>query len=183
MSSPSSSRMTLLSTPIFHLVLLFLSISLFSFTSAQETSQTATPSITTTNNATSTRTQSGASPTQTLSNNGTVTIDPSTNLTTIVSANNTYKYPIGTQIFLNSTVLFPNTTLLYPNGTYASLNGTQYALNGTVTYDPSAVEEVWNGTQEWLPFKIKIDAAYGVAGGFLILTGIPLAVLGGKNRW
>jgi hypothetical protein len=197
----SSSRHTLLSTSTFHLVLLFLSTLLFSLTSAQDPRQTATPSTTT--SVTSVRyltstvlttlspTQEGASPTPTTlvltlalgstSNNNTVSTDTNTNVTTIISSNSTY--PIGTTIYPNSTVLFPNTTTLYPNGTYASLNGTQYAANGTITYDPSSTNEAWNGTQAWLPFKIKIDAAYGVAGGFLILTGIPLTVLGGKNRW
>jgi len=87
---------------------------------------------------------------------------------------------VGTVIYSNSTILFPNTTVLFPNGTYLLPNGTELAANGTIL---NAKTEIWNGTQEYLPFKIRIDAAYGVAGGFLVLTGIPLAVLGGKNRW
>ena len=55
---------------------------------------------------------------------------------------------------------------LYPNGTYVFANGTTSA---TV---PLAV-----------PYAIKLDGAYGVAGAVLILTGIPINALGGKNRW
>ena len=34
-----------------------------------------------------------------------------------------------------------------------------------------------------LPYEIKLDGSYGVLGGVLIVTGAPVCVLGGKNRW
>ena len=191
----------------FDLVLLLIpTLCLITSTLAQGPTQTASSNtssiryLTTTVLTTLSPTQQGASPTPTSlvltlalnstvtsANNNNVTIanntvstDPNTNVTTVISSNSTY--PVGTLVYPNSTVVFPNTTSLYPNGTYSWPNGTQYSSNGTVTYDPLA-REVWNGTQTWLPFEIKIDAAYGVAGGFLILTALPLTALGGKNRW
>lgn len=65
---------------------------------------------------------------------------------------------------LPSGSLLPNGTFIYPNGTS---NAT--ATNLTA---PLAV-----------PYDIKLDGAYGVAGAILILTGIPIATLGSKNRW
>ena len=53
----------------------------------------------------------------------------------------------------------------------ANANGT---MNGTAE---------WQEGDDWLPFDIVIDPAYGVLGALLILSGIPLAVLGVKNRW
>ena len=43
--------------------------------------------------------------------------------------------------------------------------------------------EPWKEGDDWLPFNIKIDPAYGVLGALLIISGIPVAGLGGKNRW
>ncbi|ORY28458.1 hypothetical protein BCR39DRAFT_468244 [Naematelia encephala] len=61
------------------------------------------------------------------------------------------------------------------NGNGSLVN--QTALNNATTSVP------WNETDAWLPFHIKIDPAYGVLGALLITSGIPVAVLGGKNRW
>lgn len=65
--------------------------------------------------------------------------------------------------------------LLYQNGSIVN----QTALNKSVadTMLP------WNETDQYLPFRVALDPAYGVLGGLLIVTGIPVAVLGGKNRW
>ena len=60
---------------------------------------------------------------------------------------------------------------LIPNGTFIYPNGTSNATAANVTA-PLPV-----------PYLIKLDGAYGVAGSILILTGIPIATLGGKNRW
>lgn len=68
----------------------------------------------------------------------------------------------GTTLNPDSSLSFPNGTTLYPNGTSAS--------NETI------VSNV-------LPYEIKLDVACGVMGGVLIVTGGPVAVLGGKNRW
>lgn len=208
---PASARSLSTSTTGFkQFVLLLVAVILLNISSvaAQGPTQTASNNatsisyMTTTVLTTLSPTQDGASPTPTslvltlalnstttggngnVNNNATVSTDPNTNITTIISSNSTLNYPLGTLIYPNSTVVFPNTTSLYPNGTYASANGTQYSSNGngTVVYDPFA-QEVWDGTQEWLPFEIRIDAAFGVAGGFLVLTALPLTVLGGKNRW
>jgi hypothetical protein len=35
----------------------------------------------------------------------------------------------------------------------------------------------------FVPFHIRIDPAYGTLGGLLLISGIPVAILGGKNRW
>lgn len=67
----------------------------------------------------------------------------------------------GTTLYPNATLGFPNGTTLYPNGTLAS-NETASSI---------------------LPYDIKLDGAYGVLGGVLIVTGAPVCVLGGKNRW
>lgn len=64
----------------------------------------------------------------------------------------------------------------------STLNGTDIYGNGT---NGTAVNETqpWNDTLGYLPFKVKLDPAYGVAGALMILSGIPVATLGGKNRW
>jgi len=53
--------------------------------------------------------------------------------------------------------------------------------NGTDTN--STMPLVWNDTMAFLPFTPRLDAAFGLGGGLLIVTGIPVATLGGKNRW
>ncbi|OXM79407.1 hypothetical protein C364_02904 [Cryptococcus neoformans Bt63] len=52
--------------------------------------------------------------------------------------------------------------------------------NGTA---PGNDTQTWSQGDGWIPFHIVIDPAYGIAGAVLILSGIPVAVLGGKNRW
>jgi hypothetical protein len=58
-----------------------------------------------------------------------------------------------------------------------SNNGT--LANGTMGNETTP----WNDTLGYLPFTPQLDAAYGVGGALLIITGIPVATLGGKNRW
>lgn len=69
-----------------------------------------------------------------------------------------------------------------PNNTMSSpTNGT--LTNGTISNGTAVNSTAWNDTLSYLPFTPKLDAAYGIGGGLLILTGIPVATLGGKNRW
>ncbi|KAK8858594.1 hypothetical protein IAR55_002823 [Kwoniella newhampshirensis] len=72
---------------------------------------------------------------------------------------------------LNSTKL-SSVNASIANGSFT--NGTAVNTNATL---------VWKEGDGWIPFRIVIDPAYGISGGFFILSGIPVAVLGGKNRW
>jgi hypothetical protein len=46
------------------------------------------------------------------------------------------------------------------------------------------IAEPYNGTLALgLPFAVKLDPAYGVAGGVLIVSGAFVGLFGGKNRW
>jgi len=38
----------------------------------------------------------------------------------------------------------------------------------------------WNETDQYLPFHVVIDPAYGTLGGLLIISGIPVALLAGR---
>ena len=60
-------------------------------------------------------------------------------------------------------------------------NGT--IVNANSTLADSTQSEPWKEGDDWIPFHIKIDPAYGVLGALLILSGIPVAGLGGENRW
>lgn len=51
--------------------------------------------------------------------------------------------------------------------------------NGTL----ANATEPWKEGDDYIPFGIKIDPAFGVLGALLILSGIPVAMLGGKMRW
>jgi hypothetical protein len=69
----------------------------------------------------------------------------------------------------NGTTLNPDGSMSYPNGSRSLPDGTLIVPNVTA----SSV----------LPYEIKLDGSYGVLGGVLIVTGAPVCVLGGKNRW
>jgi hypothetical protein len=43
--------------------------------------------------------------------------------------------------------------------------------------------EPWKEGDDYIPFGIKIDPAFGILGALLILSGIPVVMLGGKMRW
>ncbi|GMK57481.1 hypothetical protein CspeluHIS016_0403150 [Cutaneotrichosporon spelunceum] len=80
--------------------------------------------------------------------------------------------------------VFTFTFTMGMNGTVPSgLNST--AANSTIDGNSTISNETipWNDTLSYLPFSPKLDAAYGIGGALLILTGIPVATLGGKNRW
>lgn len=114
------------------------------------------------------------------SGNATSTLPPGAVVTTITSVLNSgsttatfaFTLTVGPQPnatvdgngFLNGTL---NGTDIYGNGTNGTMNETQ----------------PWNDTLGYLPFTPKLDPAYGVAGALMILTGVPVATLGGKNRW
>ncbi|GHJ88375.1 hypothetical protein NliqN6_4777 [Naganishia liquefaciens] len=83
--------------------------------------------------------------------------------------------------FPNGTTIYTNGTTVYADGTKVTSNGTVVAANGTTIVNGTA--EIWNGTQTWLPFKIRIDGAYGAGGAVLMLSGGFVGVLGGKHRW
>lgn len=78
----------------------------------------------------------------------------------------TFTFTVGRH---NNTANGPNSTL----------------TNGTVDTNSTHNETVgpWNDTLAYLPFSPKLDPAYGLGGALLILSGIPVATLGGKNRW
>ncbi|BEJ17576.1 hypothetical protein CspHIS471_0609770 [Cutaneotrichosporon sp. HIS471] len=86
--------------------------------------------------------------------------------------------PSGTQ-----PAVFTFTFTVGLNDTASGLNGT--LTNGTVTGNGTISNETlpWNDTLTYLPFSPKLDVAYGLGGALLILSGIPVATLGGKNRW
>lgn len=88
----------------------------------------------------------------------------------------------------SSSTTFPNGTTIYTNGTTVYVDGTKVTSNGTIvaangTTIVNGTTEIWNGTQSWLPFKIRIDGAYGASGAVLMLSGGFVGVLGGKHRW
>jgi hypothetical protein len=58
-------------------------------------------------------------------------------------------------------------------------NSTVDGGNGTLTN----ATEPWKEGDDYIPFGIKIDPAFGILGALLILSGIPVAMLGGKMRW
>ena len=51
--------------------------------------------------------------------------------------------------------------------------------NGTL----ANATEPWKEGDNYIPFGIRIDPAYGILGALLIISGIPVAMLGGKMRW
>ena len=74
-----------------------------------------------------------------------------------------------------------NTTA--PDTNHTLSNGTVIAANGTILSNGTANSTIWHEGDDWIPFHIKIDPAYAVLGALFILSGIPVAILGGKNRW
>lgn len=69
-----------------------------------------------------------------------------------------------------------------------TMNSTMFS-NGTITNTTIENGSLANATEPWkegddyIPFGIKIDPAYGILGALLIISGIPVAMLGGKMRW
>ncbi|WVO12614.1 hypothetical protein L204_100219 [Cryptococcus depauperatus] len=114
-----------------------------------------------------------------------------------VVANNTASSNFSHTVLTTTLTTFPTTTvsdgtpspsiltltLTLPVSDLSAVNAS--IANGTYTNGtmPANATQNWKNGDNWIPFKIALDPAYGLAGGFLILTGIPVAVLGGKNRW
>ncbi|EIW66783.1 hypothetical protein TREMEDRAFT_65185 [Tremella mesenterica DSM 1558] len=118
--------------------------------------------------------QSGSSdptPTPTTKGNNTLEVITTT-ITQLISSGSAS--PTSTTFALTLTL---NSTAPTLNSTLSG-NGT---LLGNATLDNATVP--WNETDQWLPFHVVIDPAYGTFGAVMILTGIPVAGLGGKNRW
>lgn len=69
-----------------------------------------------------------------------------------------------------STVLNATFTILQPTPTTSSSANASASASATHTPSPTAL-------------ATKIDPAFGVLGSVLILTGLPSAFLGHKNRW
>ncbi|WVQ85089.1 hypothetical protein IAT38_007253 [Cryptococcus sp. DSM 104549] len=122
-------------------------------------------------NSTSTNTTSAGNSSQTI-----LTTTLTTYPTTTLSGQGT---PSPSTLVL--TLTLSTTDLSSVNASIA--NGS--LTNGTIPADGTEVNgtAVWKEGDGWIPFNVVIDPAYGILGAFLILTGIPVAVLGGKNRW
>jgi hypothetical protein len=131
---------------------------------AQELRPSSSSSLHVTQSASSSTTRPAASsPTPTLTPTGSIlSLSPSSSLSLLPAPS---AYP--------SSILFPNSTLLLPNGTQVLYNSTS---------DSTSPLPPLNSTLP-LPYAIKLDGAYGVTGAVLILSGLPVAAMGGKNRW
>ncbi|WWC70742.1 uncharacterized protein I206_104693 [Kwoniella pini CBS 10737] len=126
-----------------------------------------------------------ASSSRTTNSSSTSTSSTSTlNITTFTTTLTTFP----TTTTLSESIQPPATTLTLTFTTnssdYSHINESIWQgnyTNGTIPFD--GTNKVWEEGDNFLPFKIKIDPAYGVIGALLIISGIPVAVLGGKNRW
>jgi hypothetical protein len=74
------------------------------------------------------------------------------------------------------TLTVNSTTLSDGSTTNSTVEGNG---NGTL----ANATEPWKEGDDYIPFGIKIDPAFGILGALLILSGIPVAMLGGKMRW
>ncbi|WVQ72782.1 hypothetical protein IAR50_002342 [Cryptococcus sp. DSM 104548] len=145
-------------------------------TQSQSASQTASASLNTTSNASASTNSSStlASTTQTTLTTTLTTFPTTTSLRDNPSPSTyTLTFTLSSSSDANSTSL---------DDQLASLDAS--ISNGTYTDDiPPDNGTIWHEGDSWIPFHIVIDPAYGIAGAFLIITGIPVATLGGKNRW
>ncbi|TYJ58860.1 hypothetical protein B9479_000292 [Cryptococcus floricola] len=164
-------RLTLLALA---LPLAFAQTSSNSNTQSQSASQTASTSSNATSSASTNSTSTQASTTQTTLTT-TLTTFPTTTSLSENPAPSTYTltFTLASSSDANSTSI---------DDQLASLNTS--ISNGTYTDDIAPDNgTLWHEGDGWIPFHIVIDPAYGIAGAFLIITGIPVATLGGKNRW
>ncbi|KAJ9106093.1 hypothetical protein QFC21_001233 [Naganishia friedmannii] len=103
-----------------------------------------------------------------------LTIALNTTLPTAANSSSSTTYANGTTIYSNGTTVYSDGTTITSNGTVISSNGTTI-INGTAA-------DVWNGTQAWLPFKVRIDGAYGAGGAVLLLSGgSSMAIVSGYS--
>ncbi|WVW84646.1 hypothetical protein I302_106680 [Kwoniella bestiolae CBS 10118] len=119
------------------------------------------------------------------SNSSSSSATPTQNMTTFTTTLTTY--PTTTTL---SASFQPATTLALTftlnAGDYSSVNESIWRgnyTNETIPFNGNEKDKPWVEGDGFIPFSIKIDPAFGVLGGLLILSGIPVAVLGGKNRW
>ncbi|OCF43573.1 hypothetical protein I317_02591 [Kwoniella heveanensis CBS 569] len=110
------------------------------------------------------------------------------NITTLTTSLTVYPTSTPSGVKVEPTTLAltftMNTTDLNEGGAFSATNASIWngtLTNGTIPFDGE--NKPWEEGDSWLPFKIRIDPAYGVLGALLIVSGIPVAVLGGKNRW
>ncbi|KAK4687030.1 hypothetical protein P7C73_g3090, partial [Tremellales sp. Uapishka_1] len=96
----------------------------------------------------------------------------------VVTTTLTSLIPQATGTALPTTLVL---TLTLNETTFVTGNDT-ITTNSTIV-NGTTVPAAWNETMTYLPYKVALDPAYGILGGVLILSGIPVAVLGGKNRW
>ncbi|WRT67799.1 uncharacterized protein IL334_004773 [Kwoniella shivajii] len=145
-----------------------------SSTSTSSTSPSASRSSLNSSSSTTSRSNSSSS-----SHSATPTLNITTFTTTLTT------YPTTTTLsesFQPATTLTLSFTL--NTSDYSSVNQSIWQgdyTNGTTPFN--GTDKPWEEGDGFLPFKIKIDPAFGVLGGLLIISGIPVAVLGGKNRW
>ncbi|WVQ96667.1 hypothetical protein IAU59_003773 [Kwoniella sp. CBS 9459] len=110
------------------------------------------------------------------------------NITTLTTSLTVYPTSTPSGVKVEPTTLAltftMNVTDLDEGGAFSATNASIWngtLTNGTIPFNGE--NKPWEEGDSWVPFKIKIDPAYGVLGALLIISGIPVAVLGGKNRW
>lgn len=81
---------------------------------------------------------------------------------------------------VNSTAAVTNNSITDGTSGNGTAVNTTIMSNNTLKNDTQAP---WNSSDAYLPFKVALDPAYGTLGALLIISGIPVAALGGKNRW
>ncbi|KIR68578.1 hypothetical protein I312_100331 [Cryptococcus bacillisporus CA1280] len=87
-------------------------------------------------------------------------------------------------IVLTAAALFGSTLISAHTPTSTPLPNLPVVIRAdTNESTPGNDTQTWSQGDDWIPFNIVIDPAYGIAGAVLILSGIPVAVLGSKNRW
>ncbi|WWC88694.1 uncharacterized protein L201_003607 [Kwoniella dendrophila CBS 6074] len=147
--------------------------------SAQDSSSPSSSSSSASGSISASATRSSNSTSSSSSTSPTPTLNISTITTTLTT------YPTTTTLsesIQHATTLTMTFTI---NATsYQSLNQSIWQgnyTNGTIPFNGE--NKPWEEGDGFLPFHVKIDPAYGVLGALLIISGIPVAVLGGKNRW
>jgi hypothetical protein len=74
-------------------------------------------------------------------------------------------------------------TLTVNSTTFSDGSTSNTTVEGNGNGTMANATEPWKTGDDTIPFMIKIDPAFGVLGALLILSGIPVAMLGGKMRW
>ena len=121
------------------------------------------------------------------------TTSPPTQTTTAFPANGSIitsgNTTLSLSTFLSSTTSSVTTTSVTRSGnrdvTITTALPTAFNVTATATATITASSQSASATQTQDPSHLdtKIDPAFGVLGAILILTGLPSAFLGHKNRW